>query len=188
MNKRRFNKEDWLTLGMEQLSAHGPDAMKLEAICRAAGLTRGSFYHHFADHESFLVAMTEHWFASQSQGVAKVLDADLSAADGAAALTEAALMIDYRLELGIRELARRKPTIHDIVAKADQFRLNMVKQLYLSQFNLSEELAEDYATIEYAVFCGIILLEPDMSIKRQSALAALYQRAIEGALSEDADR
>ena len=47
----RLGRDDWLALGLERLAAEGPRALRLENICAAAGRTRGSFYHHFRDHD-----------------------------------------------------------------------------------------------------------------------------------------
>lgn len=185
MSRRRFTREDWIALGHERLAKEGPDAVKLDAICAAARLTRGSFYHHFADHRSFLVALTEAWFTTATEDVAAKLDAGAGAADRMDALTRAAMAIDYRLELGIRELARRLPAVRDIVTRADARRLDVLADLYRARFGLGNEAAKSYATLEYAAFSGLILLDPDLPEERQKALAALYAQSVAMALGPE---
>ncbi|MBI4911234.1 MAG: TetR/AcrR family transcriptional regulator [Acidobacteria bacterium] len=41
--------------------AKGYAATRIEDICTAAGLTKGSFFHHFAGKEDLAVAAAEHW-------------------------------------------------------------------------------------------------------------------------------
>ncbi len=182
MNKRRFSREDWIALGLAELSARGCDAVKLEAICKAASLTRGSFYHHFQDHETFLTGLAQHWMKTQTEDVAAVLDAETSARDQSLALTRAAMQIDYRLELGMRELGRRLADVDRIIRQADAMRLQVLSQLYVERFDLDPAAAEQFAYLEYATFSGIILLDPDMTPDRQQVLADLFETTIARAL------
>jgi AcrR family transcriptional regulator len=188
MKKRRFNKDDWIALGLEELSAKGCDAVKLEAICKAAGLTRGSFYHHFDDHETYLTSLAQSWLKAQTQDVAAAVDPSRNANDQNAALTEAAMAIDYKLELGIRELGRRLPAVREIIGQADAMRLDVVSKLYEQRYGLDAEAAEQFAYLEYAAFSGIILLDPDMPAGRQRALADLFERTMVRALTREADQ
>lgn len=188
MTRRRFSKDDWIALGHEELAARGCDAVKLEAICKAAGLTRGSFYHHFEDHESYLTALARHWLKTQTEDVADVIDGAASAVDQGAALTRAAMAIDYKLELGIRELGRRLPAVREIIRQADTVRLDVVSQLYQVRYGLDAEAADDLAYLEYAAFSGIILLDPDIPAARQQTLADLFDRTMARALAPEARR
>lgn len=183
MTRPRFTREDWIDLGRERLARAGVEAIKLDAICKASGLTRGSFYHHFSDHEGFLIALSKTWLKTATKDIAARLDETAGAEDQMEALTDAAMTIDYRLELGIRELARRLPAVQAVVAEADALRLDVLTELYQSRFSLAPEAARDYAYLEYAAFSGLILLDRDMPAARQKALAAVYARAMSAALS-----
>jgi hypothetical protein len=72
------------------------------------------------------------------------------------------MAIDYKLELGIRELGRRLPAVREIIGQADAMRLDVVSKLYEQRYGLDAEAAEQFAYLEYAAFSGIILLDPDM--------------------------
>ena len=183
MKKRRFTEEDWIALGLAELAAKGCDAVKLEAICKAAGLTRGSFYHHFKDHETFLTALARHWLKTQTAEVAASVDATTPAQDQSAALTQAAMKIDFRLELGIRELGRRLPAVNAIIRAADTERLSVVSRIYQDRYGLDATRADQFAYIEYAAFSGIILLDPDISADRQNQLADLFEETVARALA-----
>ncbi|MEM9975597.1 MAG: TetR/AcrR family transcriptional regulator [Pseudomonadota bacterium] len=184
MTKRRFSRDDWVALGLAELSARGPEGVKLEAICTAAGLTRGSFYHHFKGHEGFLAALAQRWRDAQTTELAEALDTTAPPADQSAALTDAALEIDYRLELGIRELGRRVPAIAVIIREADAARLAVLSALYRQRYGLDASSSDDLAYIEYATFSGVILLDPEMPEARQRALAGLFDTMIGKALRQ----
>lgn len=178
MKKRRFRTEDWLDLGLTELSSQGAEGVKLEAICKAAGLTRGSFYHHFPDHVAFLVAMARRWLSLQTDWVADQIDDADTSADQMAALSEAAMAIDYRLELGMREIARRVPAVDAIVRQADTTRVEIVGALYKARYGLDERHARELAFLEYAAFNGMILTDPDMDLDAQRAAARLFERMV----------
>ena len=74
----------WLVLGLAQLSAHGPDGLRIEPLCAAAARTRGSFYHHFQDHDAFIAALLDHWRDWITDGVIEMveLEAEISGKRG----------------------------------------------------------------------------------------------------------
>jgi len=151
--------------------------VKLEAICAAAGLTRGSFYYHFTDHTAFQVALADGWAQTHTtdllEGLGTELDAD------AAHLTECALAIDFRLEIGIRELARRVPEVADIVKKTDKTRLEALATFHRARFGVTPDRAADLAFIEYAAYCGMVLVQPDLPPDRQQKLAAMFESMVQ---------
>jgi len=158
--KPRFSAADWITLGHKALAAEGTEAVKLEAICKAAGLTRGSFYHHFTDHTAFLTALAAAWAAQNTSRLVASLDG-VEEAD-ARHLNNMALDLDFALEVGIRELARRVPQVAAIVEQADATRLSVLADLARARFGVSDQPAADLAFIEYAAFCGMMLIRPQL--------------------------
>lgn len=179
--KQRFSATDWVNLGLQQLAVGGPDAVKLEAICAAAKLTRGSFYYHFSDHSAFLLAIVQSWQGQQTDDIVAALPNTGTADDNAKALTKAVLEIDYRLELGIRELARRVPDIDKVVKTTDQKRLQILSKIYSHRFQVGDSEAKDLAFLEYAAFSGMILLAPDLSSEDQRGLAIKYDTLMQNA-------
>ena len=76
---REASKQDTrvalIRAGMDLFGERGLDAPSLDEICERAGYTRGAFYVHFADRDSFLVAVMDR------VGV-DFLDAVLGSGDG----------------------------------------------------------------------------------------------------------
>jgi len=175
LTRKRFRREDWLDLGLRALSEHDPEALKLEAICKAAGLTRGSFYHHFSDHAAYLRAVAEHWVGVQTQDLVAQLPETATAAEKDALLTELAIGLDFHLELGIRELARRDTGVAEVVRAADTARLSLLTELYVEKFGIGEEDATMTARLEYAAYIGTILTDTAISPEEQHRLAIRFQ-------------
>ncbi len=111
----RLTREDWLDLGLKRLSEAGPDALKLDAICAAAKKTKGSFYHHFEDIEAFNAALVARWSEKSTADIIARMDTDQPVADQFEEMLDLVMTIDYRLELGIRDFARRDPDVQAAV-------------------------------------------------------------------------
>lgn len=61
MDKKRLSPDDWIAAGFRALASDGPAALRAEALARALGTTKGSFYWHFSDLAAFKAAMLDLW-------------------------------------------------------------------------------------------------------------------------------
>jgi TetR/AcrR family transcriptional regulator, transcriptional repressor for nem operon len=55
------SKTKFLDAAMHVIRVKGYSATRVEDICEEAGLTKGSFFHHFSSKEELAVAAAEHW-------------------------------------------------------------------------------------------------------------------------------
>lgn len=183
----RFRSSDWIDLGWRQLSQTGPDGLKIETLCDLAGRSKGSFYHHFEDYDGFLTQLTETWVKRQTTDLMSDFDPAQPIGPQMDALFEAVLALDYRFELGMRELGRKFPQVADRVAEVDRMRLEFTTQMYGVRFGVDEAEAEQLALLDYAVLSGLILLDPDMSAARQKALYERYDALLTAKYGEDTE-
>lgn len=64
MNKtenRHESKTKILDAALHVIRARGYSATRIEDVCEAAGLTKGSFFHHFKSKEELAIAAAEHF-------------------------------------------------------------------------------------------------------------------------------
>src|SRR5664279_6276683 len=57
----QLSAQDWLDQGLRTLAKNGFTALKAEPLAKAMGVSRGSFYWHFADIGAFHAAILRHW-------------------------------------------------------------------------------------------------------------------------------
>src|SRR2546421_11666056 len=72
-----LSAKDWRDQGLKTLAERGFTALKAEPLAKAMGVSRGSFYWHFADIGAFHAAILKHW----REVAAEQIIADLEAAD-----------------------------------------------------------------------------------------------------------
>ena len=58
---KRLAREDWLRAARLALLTRGVDAVRIEALARDLGVTKGSFYWHFTDRADLLDALLREW-------------------------------------------------------------------------------------------------------------------------------
>jgi len=74
-NKQQLDKIAWINAGFRALCERGPAGLKAEPLARELGVSKGSFYWHFANLAAFREAMIEHWVALATQGIIEVVEA-----------------------------------------------------------------------------------------------------------------
>ncbi len=55
--------DDWIDAALLALGTGGPQAIAIEPLARQLGVTKGSFYWHFADREALYEAIVDRWAA-----------------------------------------------------------------------------------------------------------------------------
>src|SRR5262245_54102529 len=55
------SKTKLLDAALRVVRTKGYTATRIEDVCEAAGLTKGSFFHHFKSKEDLALAAAEHW-------------------------------------------------------------------------------------------------------------------------------
>jgi TetR/AcrR family transcriptional repressor of nem operon len=58
---RHESKTRLLNAALHVIRAKGYSATRIEDVCEAAGLTKGSFFHHFDSKEALALAAAEYW-------------------------------------------------------------------------------------------------------------------------------
>src|SRR5881398_3281782 len=73
--KDQLSARDWLDRGLKTLARNGFTALKAEPLAKAMGVSRGSFYWHFADVGAFHAALLKHWHEVAAEQIIAGLEA-----------------------------------------------------------------------------------------------------------------
>jgi len=74
VGRRRLSRADWVEMATEVLASEGLPAVAVEPISERLGVTKGSFYAHFANRDELVGAVLERWKAVDTDQVLGCLD------------------------------------------------------------------------------------------------------------------
>lgn len=124
--------EAWMDAGLGLLADHGVAGVTLERLCEQMGLSRGSFYHHFAGIGDYRQKMLGHWEESFTGALITETEAlDAPPIDQLNALLELVLegCGGPQLEEAVRAWARSDSDTAVVQARVDATRLGYVTAL-----------------------------------------------------------
>ncbi len=129
----RLSENDWLQAGYTLIAEQGARALKIENLCRQVGATRGSFYWHFADMDSYRAALVASWNAFLEQDRQSMAKLDALAPRERLSRMMADLVSPHHwvLERAMREWARTDPTAAASVRSADRRVVRAVTKAFL---------------------------------------------------------
>ena len=163
----QLSAKDWLDRGLKVLAESGFTALKAEPLAKAMGVSRGSFYWHFADIGAFHAAILNLW----REVAAEQIIADVEAASDSTLplLLRRAFGGRLALEQAVRTWATVDPLARAAVQAIDRRRLNYVEGL-LRASGLSPDVARARAQILYWAFLGFALSDKPLPRARQQAV------------------
>lgn len=167
---QRLTRDDWLDAAYQAVVEGGFDNARVLTIADALGVTRGSFYWHFADRADLIAALLARWREREIESARRwESEATADARADLERLLEAALahagsgLENLRFELALRGLGRRDPAVAKMLVEADQLRLNMFQRKF-------ERLTGDAATAaEYAALFYVAIVGSHQALSRPSS-------------------
>jgi AcrR family transcriptional regulator len=159
MEVSKRSRQDWVREGLRRLAVHGVDGVRVEPLAKDLGVTKGSFYWHFADREALLDAMLEDWSAWATEDV--IVRADQAGSEPLERLERLMEIVleffDGDLEFELRAWARRDERAARIFEQVDRRRTSYVRDLFREEgFDAAE--SETRAFLLYSTLFGNYLI------------------------------
>ena len=163
----QLSAKDWLDQGLKALAERGFTALKAEPLAKALGVSRGSFYWHFADIGAFHAAILKHWRDVAAEQVIANLEAVSEHDDPLAVLLRQTFSGRLALEHAVRTWATVDPLAQSAVQAIDRRRLSYVESL-LKRTGVPPDVARARAQILYWAFLGFALSDKPLPRARQA--------------------
>jgi len=165
----RYRKDDWLELGARLLASEGAAALTLERLTAAAGRTRGSFYHHFADRDAFLMALMDRWRNEVLVVDGRRYEEAQTPAEVKKLMREQYLRMDHAFERAARRFAANEPIVRAAVDEIDRARMEG-GACVLSHLRPELDDPQAAAIVQYATLVGLQWLVADPADPRIPAI------------------
>ena len=171
----------WIQAGLRALAAGGgPDGVRVEALARSLGVTRGGFYGQFKDRGALLEAMLDTWERSATDEVLEQVEGRGGDARtkvrraGALTFSDELLPVD----LAIRDWARQDAAVAERLRRVDNRRMEYLRELFGS-FCTDPEEVEGRAVLAFSLAIGYPFIAADHGARgRAGALEAAVRQLL----------
>src|SRR5207248_8584982 len=151
----RTPRSRWIEEGLRALAAGGPDAVRVEALAQALGVTKGGFYGHFADRGALLAEMLDSWERKATDEVLERVErkgGDVrTRLRRAGALTFSSELLP--IDLAIRDWARRDQEVAERLRRVDNRRMEYLRLLF-SHLCPGEDEVEARSMLAFTLVIG----------------------------------
>lgn len=169
--RRRLRRADWERAALAAIARGGLAAVAVEPLARELGVTKGSFYAHFATRDELLEGALARWEAEHDAASLAALATGRDASERLEALVAAA--VAFAEGTGPSPHLALLGEVHDPRVRAALARVNASRTAYLAglyrELGLPPARARDRAQIAYATFLGLMQLSREGEAGPRSA-------------------
>ena len=175
----RTPRTAWIQQGLRALAEGGPDAIRIEGLARELGVSKGGFYWHFDDRQALLTHMLDAW---ERVGVDEVI-AVVEGAGGDARAKLARLFSlassaeGGKIELAVRDWARREAGVRRRLRRVDNRRMDYMRSLF-REFCPDEDEVEARCVMTMALFIGMHFMAVDHGQRSRADVLGLVRRQL----------
>ncbi|MGM0562227.1 MAG: TetR/AcrR family transcriptional regulator [Pseudomonadota bacterium] len=173
----RTSKRDWLKAAVEILVSEGIDRVKVQVIARNLGVSRSSFYWFFKSRQDLLDQLLTYWRDLNTRSLLERAERPAeSACRSVLNIFECWVneeLFDPRLDIAVRDWARRSSEVRKVVDDGDDRRMNALTRMF-RRHGYPEEEAFIRARVLYFMQIGYYSLEIDEPMETRLSYLASY--------------
>src|SRR5438874_10458290 len=159
----RTPRTSWIQGGLRALGVGGPDAVRIEKLAQALGVTKGGFYWHFDDRRALLEEMLDAWERLVVDEVMERVEA--GGGDARAKLRRLFALASssrdlMKIELAVRDWARRDKAVAKRLRRIDNRRMEYMRSLF-GDFCTDEDEVEVGCMLVLSMWIGSPLIPAD---------------------------
>lgn len=182
----RTPRSGWIEEGLRALATGGTDAVRIESLARALGVTKGGFYWHFDGRRALLAEILDAWErVSVDEVIERIEDqggdarAKLRRLSAIALSGDELLGIDpLKVDLAIRDWARRDKAVARRLRRVDNRRMDYMRSLF-GAFCADEEDVEARCMLAFSLWIGNHFIAADHGGRDRAEVMRLAMRRLE---------
>lgn len=164
--KGRLSAADWEQAALDALAESGLGAVAVESLARRLGVTKGSFYWHFATREALIKAALERWERTDEDEVMGPIE---PIADPRARLRELFRRVSREMQSHVIYAALMQsldhPLVRPVMSRVSQRRLDVLARAY-RQAGFERREAAHRARLAYSAYTGFLQLSRQLDLPR----------------------
>jgi AcrR family transcriptional regulator len=177
----RTPRTSWIEEGLRALGVGGPDAVRIETLAQALGVTKGGFYWHFDDRRALLEEMLDAWERVMIDEVIERVEGE--GGDARAKLGRLFALASssgrdlLKIELAIRDWARRDKAVAKRLKRIDNRRMEYMRSLF-GAFCPDEDEVEVRCLLAFSLFVGSPFVAADHGARSRADMLQLALRRL----------
>jgi AcrR family transcriptional regulator len=175
----RTPRSKWIQAGLRALAAGGPDAVRIEPLAQALGVTRGGFYWHFEDRRALLEEMLDTWERATTEDVVERLEQE--GGDAGAKLRRLFALASpgvLMTDLAVRDWARRDQAVAERLRRIDDRRMGYLRSLF-GAVCPDEDDVEARSMLAFSLLIGNHFIAADHGGRSRAEVVDLALRRLE---------
>jgi AcrR family transcriptional regulator len=176
----RTPRNGWIDEGLRALAAGGPDAVRVEALARTLGVTKGGFYGHFSDRSALLAEMLDSWERMSIQEVIERVERE--GGDARVKLRKAGALTFSRtllpIDLAVRDWARRDPAVAKRLRRVDNQRMEYLRELFGTFCSDADDI-EARSMLAFSLLIGNHFMAADHGTRSRAEVIDLAAKLLE---------
>jgi len=164
MATTRTPRSSWIDAGLRALVGGGPEAVRIELLAQALGVSKGGFYWHFEGRQALLEEILDAWERTRLGQVIEAVEAEGGDAKRRLrrlfALASASGGELLKVELAIRDWARRDKGVAERLRRVDNGRMSYMRSLF-GVFCEEEADVEARCLLAFSLFIGAPFVSAD---------------------------
>jgi AcrR family transcriptional regulator len=161
----RTPRAKWIEEGLRALGVGGPEAVRVETLAQALGVTKGGFYWHFDGRKALLEEMLDAWERVVVDDAVEIIEAGGGDAKAKLrrlfALASSPEALGLRMiDLAVRDWGRRDKAVAKRLRRVDNRRVEYLRSLF-GAFCRDPDEVEVRCLLFSSLFIGNRLLAAD---------------------------
>jgi AcrR family transcriptional regulator len=169
--RKRLTAQDWIDFGLTTLAREGFDALKADVLARKRGVSRGSFYWHFADLDAFHARVIERWKRVATEAIIADIERYRAPDERLDALLRHAFGEGAAIEIRMRAWAETNAAAARALVDIDRTRQSYIERL-LVEAGVAPPAAATRTQILYWTYLGAALSRRKLTGARLDRIVA----------------
>jgi AcrR family transcriptional regulator len=177
----RLSERDYLEVGLDLLAEGGLSSVTIANLCERLGVTKGSFYHHFAGGPDFQQRLLTYWSEDRARDLIELVESTPDPLDRIPLMKRMGVELHHEAESAIRAWARSDGRAAETQRQVDSERERVLTEAFVDA-GIPPNKASTLAQVGLAILIGTQQRTHAVDRRRLAAMFDEYQSWLEASM------
>jgi AcrR family transcriptional regulator len=177
----RLSERDYFEVGLDLLAEGGLSSVTIANLCERLGVTKGSFYHHFAGGPDFQHRLLTYWSEDRTRDLIEIVESTPDPLDRIPLMKRMGVELHHEAESAIRAWARSDKRAAETQRRVDSDRERVLTEAFVDA-GIPHPKASTLAQVGLAILIGTQQQTRAVDRRRLAAMFDEYQSWLEASM------